>query len=226
MRVMRRSCTLDSFHGVEFTEFLMRQFSKQSLIPLALVFLLTAPSAHAIKKCKDAEGKWHYGDNADELCQTTKVTTLDSRGFVKETLEAPKTEEEKLVEAELKRKEQEELARIKKEDEERDRILSIYERESDIDRQRDNKLASVEGNIRVHRAYLKQMDSKIKRLESKSATAKGLHKQNLDKEIVASKSRVVEFSAELKRLEEQKISIAEKFATEKKLYREYRGDQS
>lgn len=198
----------------------MNSLIKSGFSLVSLTILMASQSAFAIKKCKDAEGKWHYGDTAEEACETTKVTTLSNRGFVKDTLEAPKTEEERKVEEELKRKEEEELARIKKEQEEKDRVLSIYEREEDIDRQRDNKLASVDGNIRVHKAYLKQMDAKIARLTEKSSTAGGKYKLKLEKELAASKSRVSEFSTELERLIEQRKSIEIKFAEEKKLYRE------
>ncbi len=198
----------------------MKQYFKYGLAMLMTSVLLFASSAHAIQKCKDADGKWHYGDNAEENCVTTEVTTLTERGFVKDTLDAPKTEEEKLAQAEAEEKELEAARQRKIKQDERDRILSIYEREEDIDRQRDNQLASVDGNIRVHQAYLKQMDGKIKRLTDKSAAAKGKRKEKIDQELIASKSRVEEFSAELKRLEEQRISISEKFAGEKKLYRE------
>ena len=198
----------------------MTTFSKFGLLTFTLALLALAPNAHAIKKCKDADGKWHYGDTAEDACATSEVTTLTKRGFVKDTLDAPKTEEELQIEAERELKLQEELALEKERQDERDRILSIYEREEDIDRQRDNQLASVDGNIRVHKAYLKQMDAKIKRLEGKSATAPAYQKEKIEKELAASKSRVTEFSAELKRLEDQKVSISEKFANEKKLYRE------
>jgi len=193
---------------------------------LVTLSVVLSPDAYAIKKCKDSEGKWHYGDTAEEACDTSKVTTLSKRGFVKDTLEAPKTAEEKRIDAEVARKAEEELTRIKKEQEERDRILSIYEREEDIDRQRDNKLASVDGNIRVHKAYLKQMDAKIKRLEIKSTSSVGMQKERFEKELVASKSRIEEFSTELQRLEEQKGEITERFAQEKKLYREYNDNDS
>jgi len=190
------------------------------LVLTSLLMLSYSLNAVAIQKCKDAEGKWHYGDYAEDKCESSKVTNLNERGFVTDTIDAPKTEEEKLVEAKIKLKEEQELAELKKKQAERDRVLSIYEREEDIDRQRDNQLASVEGNIRVHKAYLKQMDSKIKRLESKSEGLSGKRKEYFTTQIEASKGRVTEFSAELKRLEAQKISISEKFASEKKLYRE------
>lgn len=197
------------------------KYSKRLSLLISIVGLTCMSfSAMAIQKCKDADGKWHYGDFAQDKCNTSKVTTLNDRGFITDTTDAPKTEEEKMVEAEIKRKEEEELAEIKDRQDERNRILSIYEREEDIDRQRDNQLASVAGNIRVHKAYLKQMDSKIKRLETKSAESKGRHKKAFDAELLASKARVEEFSAELVRLEEQSKTIAEKFAIEKKLYRE------
>ncbi len=190
------------------------------LVLTSLLMLSYSVNAVAIQKCKDAEGKWHYGDYAEDKCETSKVTNLNERGFVTDTIDAPKTEEERQIEAKIKLKEEQEIAAKEEEEIERDRVLSIYEREEDIDRQRDNQLASVEGNIRVHKAYLKQMDSKIKRLESKSNGLKGKKAEKYAKEIENSKSRVVEFSAELKRLEAQKISISEKFASEKKLYRE------
>ncbi len=200
----------------------MKQFFKFVIAFMSLALMVLAPSAHAIKKCKDSEGKWHYGDTAEEACATTEVTTLTNRGFVKETLDAPKTEEELQIEAEREAQLQEELAKQQAEQAERNRILSIYEREEDIDRQRDNQLASVDGNIRVHKAYLKQMDGKIARLEGKLLTAPAYNKEKIEKELAASKSRVIEFSAELERLQEQKIVIAEKFANEKKLYLDYK----
>lgn len=196
------------------------------LLNIVLVFAgisLVSSSALAIQKCKDAEGNWHYGDYAEEKCSTTEVTELNKRGFITDKIDAPKTEEELKLEAEQEKQEEEELARLKKEQDERDRVLSIYEREEDIDRQRDNQLASVDGNIRVHKAYLKQMDKKIERLNNKAAAANKFQKEKIEKELVASKSRIEEFSVELKRLEEQKLAITEKFALEKEMYRKYKG---
>jgi len=69
---------------------------------LGVVFtanLLIAAPAHAIKKCKDADGKWHYGDIAVRACQQSKITTLNKRGFVKDEKSAPKTDDELKAEA-------------------------------------------------------------------------------------------------------------------------------
>ncbi len=191
---------------------------------LLMTCLLATQHAFAIKKCKDEDGNWHYGDHAEDKCATTKVTTLTDRGFIAETLEAPKTEEEKQAEAEKLQREQEELVRLQKRQEERDRILSIYETEDDIDRQRDNQIESIDSNIKVHEAYLKQMDGKIKRLETKAAAAgPGKIKDDLEQELLRSKGRVEEFSKELESLKIQRAETADKFAEEKRLYRELTG---
>lgn len=190
-------------------------FKKASLV---LLMLAMSSDILAIQKCKDSDGRWHYGDNAEQNCTESEVTTLTDRGFVKEVEAAPKTEAELKAEAMLKEQKEKEDESARKEQEEKDRILSIYEQESDIDRQRDNQLASVDGNIRVHKAYLKQMDAKILRLEAKSADSKGRRKELIEEELVASKLRVEEFSEELKRLETQRQGIVEKFAREKELY--------
>jgi len=182
--------------------------------------LFSAP-VNAIKKCKDAEGKWHYGDVAVRACENSKVTTLDDRGFVESELAAPKTEEELRLEKEAMLAEEAEQKRIKAERDERARILSIYENESDIDRQRDNQLNSVQGNIDVHEAYLKGMDSRIARFEKKrsEATAKRIQ-DNMDKQIVDAQKRKKSSQEELAALKVQKANIVKKFEREKAVYRE------
>ena len=188
---------------------------------IAIVFLLFSLSSptFAIKKCKDAEGKWHYGDVAVDQCENSKVTTLNERGFITEEKEAPKTEEELALEAEQNALvEQQEKQRLADEEEKR-RVLSIYETESDIDRLRDNQLQSVEGNIEFHKAYLKNMGTRIARSEDKLAETKGAtDKQKIATELEQAKSRVAEFEHELASLQQQKIDISDRFAREKELY--------
>lgn len=190
------------------------------IVGFAAFAIILSPNALAIKKCKDQDGNWHYGDFAEEKCRVSKVTTLNDRGFVQDSIDAPKTDEEKKIEAERLKKEQEEAERLAREREEKERILSIYETEADIDRQRDNQLTSVENNIKVHRAYLNQMDSKLERLNNLIKTGKGKKKARAEAELVAATGRVEEYTEELKKLEIQKKAIAEKFAQEKKLYLE------
>ena len=83
--------------------------------------------AHAIKKCQDSDGNWHYGDIAVAQCNKSKVTTLNERGFIASEKDAPKTPEELEKEAAEKAKAEAEAERIQAEEDERVRILIVYE---------------------------------------------------------------------------------------------------
>src|SRR5581483_9492836 len=77
---------------------------------VALCALVVAPAPLAwaasptIKKCRDATGKWHYGDEADAACANSKITVLSEQGVKKKVIEAPLTAEE------LKQREQQQAA--------------------------------------------------------------------------------------------------------------------
>ncbi len=196
----------------------MKQLGIFITTTLVLGVLLASP-AHAIKKCKDADGKWHYGDVAVSACKTSKVTTLNDRGFITAEKSAPKTEEELAAEKKAQMSIEAEEKRLEAEQNERNRILSVYETESDIDRQRDNQLNSVDSNIAVHKSYLKAMNAKVIRLQEQLDGAKKWKKDKLLADIDESKVRIEDSSAELQKLIDQKTQIMEKFATEKETYR-------
>ncbi len=177
-------------------------------------------AAHAIKKCQDSDGNWHYGDIAVNQCNKSKVTTLNSRGFIASEKDAPKTPEQIQKEADENAKAEADAERIKAEEDERIRILSVYETEADIDRQRDNQIGSVNSNMAVHKAYVKSVTAKIQRLKKKGADFTGGRKKLNLEEIAEAQARVDESTAELIKLEEQKTSIVNRFAEEKKIYLE------
>lgn len=190
------------------------------LIAITLMSLLISSPAHAIKKCKDAQGKWHYGDVAVRSCENSKVTTLNDRGFVKGEKDAPKTDQEIASEKEQRMAIEAEAKRVNDEQDERNRILSVYETEADIDRQRDNQLNSVDSNIAVHKSYLKSMEAKIARANEELPTeTKKWKKKKLEEDLVSAKKDIEEYSVELASLIEQKEQIKKKFAIEKEVYR-------
>ena len=65
-------------------------------LALALVCALCALPVYSqtIKKCQDEEGKWHYGDNAAEECERSRVTEIDESGALVKHVKAPPTQEE------------------------------------------------------------------------------------------------------------------------------------
>lgn len=188
-------------------------------ISLLLVLLVMGNPAYAIKKCKDANGKWHYGDVAIAECENSKVTTLNDHGVITNELAAPKSAEEVRTEEEataLKAAEKAQRAALL---EEKRRVMSIYETEADIDRQRDNQLHSVERNIDVHNAYLNSMDKRIERFERKQKEVKSAKsKENYARQISQAKARIKESKLELSDLQAQKEEIARRFEKEKEMY--------
>jgi hypothetical protein len=189
------------------------------IVLTALLSMLISSPAHAIKKCKDAEGKWHYGDMAVRSCEKSKVTTLTDRGFVESEKSAPKTEKELAAEEEVRMTAEAEAKRVKAEEDERNRILSVYETEADIDRQRDNQLNSVETNIVIHKSYIKSIKAKVVRTNEALPAARGRQKKKLEGVLLDSQKIIEEYELELVSLIEQKEQITQKFATEKEVYR-------
>ena len=63
--------------------------SHVTLVLLLLGFVLplsataAEPKGKLIKKCQDAAGKWHYGDNADVACAKSKITEISPEGIKK-----------------------------------------------------------------------------------------------------------------------------------------------
>jgi len=201
---------------------LVGNIMKQITIMVSAVLLLGtfSMSSAQMKKCQSADGKWHYGDIAVAECNRTKVTTLNERGFIEKEREAPKTPQqiqEEKDQAEIIAKEE---ARLQAIEDERNRILSIYETEADIDRQRDNKINAVANNIKVHKAYLKSVTTKIERLKAKGASLSGFSKEQNAKEIDEAEGRFKESQFELEKLVQQKASIVERFDREKEIYLE------
>lgn len=188
---------------------------------IGLSFLAVSTSAFAIKKCKDDQGNWHYGDIAVEQCSNAKVTTLDERGFIESELDVPKTAEEIQLEQDAIAKEEAEKKRLEELEKERNRVLSIYETEDDIDRQRDNQINSVQSNIDVHMAYIKNLDKRVARYQTNLAETKNKVLQDkIAQEIIGAKERKAESIENLAALKSQKTEIMERFEYEKKVYLE------
>lgn len=188
-------------------------------ILVLVVFFSASHNAWAIKKCQDADGKWHYGDTAIEECENSKITILTDRGFVKGEEERPKTEEELAAEevANAEERQLEEAQRAA--EEEKLRILSIYETAEDIDRQRDNQVRSVQSNIDVHESYLSNMEKRVASYQSKlDASTNQRVKEDMQQKIAASRSRMLEYEKQLQSLRKDKVEILERFKKEKETY--------
>ena len=193
---------------------------------LLMLVGFSTSSAASMKKCQDADGNWHYGDSAVKACQNSKITTLTKRGFIDTEQGPPKTPKqrrEELQQAELlAEKEAQEKALAN----DRLRILSIYEAESDIDRQRDNQLNAVESKMDVHGAYIKGMEARITRFETKLEQIKTpLAIKNMKTKIAQAKVRMADSVTEREALAVNRDEIILRFAKEKEMYLKLKGTQ-
>lgn len=183
-------------------------------------------SLAGMKKCQDSEGKWHYGDTAVKSCENSKITTLTKRGFIDAEQSPPKTFKQLRDE-----EDQAELLAQQKADEksamdDRLRILSIYETESDIDRQRDNQLNAVKSKINVHDAYIKGMEARIARFKTKLEQLKTAPaKKDMDIKIAQAKVRMADSVTEREVLVSHSDEIMLRFAKEKEIYLDLKGKQ-
>jgi chromosome segregation ATPase len=140
-----------------------------------LASILTAGTAVAegkgprIKKCQDAAGQWHYGDNADAECARSKVLELDQRGIQRREIAAPLTEAELKARA-SQREEEEKQKKLADDQLRRDEILlATYAVEADITLTRDRKIGEIEAQIRATEETLKSLRNSLARVQAQAA---------------------------------------------------------
>lgn len=127
-----------------------------------------------IKKCQDAQGKWHYGDNVEEFCAKSKITVINDRGLKLKEIEAPLTGEQ-LKARQQQRVEAEEEARRDKEQQQRDQqLMATYTSEGDIVQMRDRRLADLDAQIRASEETLRTLRATLERMEKQQADAKNI----------------------------------------------------
>lgn len=136
------------------------------VVAIAALPALAAPgsSSPTIKKCRDATGKWHYGDTAAKACAHSKVTEMSEQGVKKREIAAP------LTEAELKQREekQAEVDQAKEQAKRDELLLATYAHEADIIYIRDRKIAQLQSMIKASTDTLNPLRATLTRLEAQA----------------------------------------------------------
>lgn len=139
-----------------------------ALVPA--IGLLTAVSAMgqttAIQKCQDAEGNWHYGDQAAEACARSEIEKLDRVTGVRVGTTAPPPTSEELTaqrEAESRAAEAEQERLDRRLDE--DRLLATYDNEQQIIDARERHLSGIDNEITVHGELIRHYEDLLKGVE-------------------------------------------------------------
>jgi hypothetical protein len=130
--------------------------------------LLAAPcgAAEKIKKCQDAEGRWHYGDNAAEECERSKITVIDERGQKVKELEVPPTADEVAAEKAKREQAERERERAERQREEDQRLLATYDSAQAIIRARDERIAYIKEQIQINEELLVKLRANAQRLRT------------------------------------------------------------
>ncbi len=194
---------------------------------LILGFLLTGVDASAvetatIKKCKDATGRWHYGDAAAEECAKSKITVLSDEGTTKKVIAAPPTEQE-LKEREAQRDSIEaEQVRVQEQKRKDALLLSTYGVEDDIIYIRDRKIAQVEAQIKASEETLKPLRAALTRMEAQAAdeTKDAKAAEATAKNVELTRSQIARHEGAIAVKRQEQEALRKQYAEELARYRE------
>jgi tRNA/tmRNA/rRNA uracil-C5-methylase (TrmA/RlmC/RlmD family) len=194
-----------------------------------LVTAMFSLPAQAIKKCKDASGHWHYGDNAAIACSKSTVIEINDRGLKKGEVAPPPTR------AQLKNRatadaEKQRLAKLAAKQKRRDKLLlTSYGHEKDITYVRDRKLASIDAIIKASVSTKDSFGIILKRLEAQAADEqrKG---RSVPKKIAANiaqtKEQIIEHEKTIVATRKEREQVIKQYESDIKRYRELKGKKS
>jgi len=193
---------------------------------LLLAMLLCAVSstsmAGTLYKWVDGNGNVRYSDRLPPDQNKNKHQQLSSQGTVLSTRDAAKSPEENAIEAESKRKleeQQREEARIIAERQKQDRVLLLtFSSEEEIENARDNRLQVMDSVIRLIESSIESTQGKLDKLTGRAQDAyisKG-------KEIPGGLAQKIEHFE--RKIESRDAQLQLKQADKEKVRQKYEGD--
>jgi chromosome segregation ATPase len=209
-----------------------------ALLVLASLLTVTLPTfaagsssnapATRIKKCQDAQGQWHYGDDASDACARSKVIELDTRGIKRGEIAAPLTEAE-LKAREQNREAEEKQHKLAEEQNRRDQqLLATYAIEDDIVLTRDRKLSDIESQIRASQDTLDSLRKSFSRVQAQAAeeqrTGKAVSPQTA-KTIANNEAQIAKHEAHIQNLKKEQETVRTQFQADLQRFRELKGKQ-
>lgn len=193
-----------------------------AIAALGLAVPTLTVEAAKIKKCQDAQGKWHYGDQAAEECERSKIIELSGEGVKTKEVLAPATDEE-LATRELEKAEMEAAKKRAAEQAKIDRqLLATYGHEDDIIYIRDRKLVQIESTISAATATLKPLRAALVRMEEEAAAAKAGSQagKDLQAQVVKTKQQIARHETAMAAKRQEQEAIRAQADADLKRYRE------
>jgi hypothetical protein len=200
----------------------MRSIFTTALVVFSVALLFSAASSRAgqggastaIAKCKDADGKWHYGDFAADECEQSKITHIDEQGVrIKESLVTPTVAESNARRAAEDRRRAEE--RRNREQVLRDqRLLTKYDSELAIIKSRDQRIGAVDAMVTSQEAFLHHLQERQIKLQRYAQSEKyAAELEEIDTQISAYESSIAARNQE-------RTEIARRYEEDLERYRE------
>lgn len=191
---------------------------------LISVFLILPVSAQTIKKCQDADGKWHYGDHAAMECeQSARVTEIDEEGDMVSETDAPPTQEEldAKLRAEEQMVEQEEAAAVQARMDQR--LLVTYESADRILQTRDALLAAIDSAIDADQILRQRLIGELGKLESTKDGETG-ELLATPEELDSLRQQIADFDASVRDRRAKRKIAEDKYDLEHKRFQELTGN--
>lgn len=177
----------------------------------AALLLAGAVHAQTITKCQDAEGNWHYGDFAAEVCaEQSTITEMDERGLKVDETDAPPTQEELDAQKAEEDRERQETERRERQEAEDRRLLQTYDSDEAIIRARDQRVRALEQELESHRVFRQALvdEKQDISVDENEQRAADLNEQ------------IEQYDTAVQRLKEQRREVIEEYNRELARYRE------
>jgi len=199
-----------------------------AILTAALPAFAADNKAMRIKKCQDAQGRWHYGDDASDACTRSKVIELDTQGVKRGEVAAPLTEAE-LKAREQNRAEEEKQRKLTEEKNRRDQqLLATYAIEDDILMTRDRKVADIESQIRASQDTLDSLRKSFARVQAQAAEeqrgGKTVSPQTA-KTIANNEAQIAKHEAYIQNLKKEQDAVRIQFQADLQRFRELKSGQ-
>lgn len=197
---------------------------------LCMSIVTAAPPAFAadkavtrIKKCQDAQGQWHYGDDASDACARSKVIELDTQGIKRGEIAAPLTEAQ-LKAREQNRAEEEKQRKLTEEQNRHDQqLLATYAIEDDITMTRDRKVSDIESQIRASQDTLDSLRKSFARIQAQATEeqrgGKAVSPQTA-KTIANNKAQIAKQEAYIQTMKKEQDAVRTQFQADLQRFRE------
>ncbi len=180
---------------------------------LGLAITVAPASAQTIKKCQDANGKWHYGDFAAQECERSLVTEINQQGVkvdedapppTREELQAERDAAQAAAEAERAQKEQREADR---------RLLATYDSEETLLRTRDQRLQALDSEVKSLETFMGKAQDRLQQLQAGAA-------QHSANEASALKAQIDDYVRAIDERLRDRDAVSERFDSDLQRYRE------